>query len=142
MTPPAASAAIRVGVTARGGRHAGGEGALADRMRERFQVRWGRRRNLKAFRVRLLYGCEPIVSYLAKSLDGVERAAAIAEDVGKAHMRCSAKLVLGRGCWPRTALFSRIMRLGGASVRSCSSSETVWRPVRPEQRPLVPKARR
>ena len=84
MAPPSVSAAIRLGITARGGQPAGGEAALADLVRERLRVQRGARPSAAALRVRLLYGCEPIVGYLAESLDDAEWASMSATEVGEA----------------------------------------------------------
>ena len=84
MAPPSVSAAIRLGITARGGQRAGGEAAFAALVRERLRVQPGARPSEAALRVRLLYGCEPIVRYLLNSLDDAEWASLTAAEVGEA----------------------------------------------------------
>lgn len=82
MAPPAVAAAIRLGITSRGGTPAGGEGALVEQVRERLKVKRDERASQAALKTRLLWGVAPLVGCLSESLNPAEWESCTRADVG------------------------------------------------------------
>ena len=72
MAPPAVAAGIRLAVSSRGGRPAGGEDPLADSVRDRLRLPRGASPLAAGLRVGLAWGFAPILEHLEHGLDAAE----------------------------------------------------------------------